>query len=109
MAMKYDDESFDCVIDKSVIDTMLCSADGPRCARAMIGEIQRVLKPRGRYICISLHPLRDVLHRGRDGHELRHLPPRPVLALAVGRRPDREHVLAVLELPRKRGTCRSRL
>ena len=66
MAMKYDDESFDCVIDKSVIDTMLCSADGPRCARAMIGEIQRVLKPRGRYVCISLHPLRDVTSHCED-------------------------------------------
>jgi ubiquinone/menaquinone biosynthesis C-methylase UbiE len=59
LAMKYDDESFDVVIDKSrpgspgTIDAILCGKRSFLNAAVMLMEIQRVLKPGGLYLAIS--------------------------------------------------------
>jgi len=49
----YQDESFDCVIDKGLFDSVLCGAYSKQNLRKMLKEISRVLKTKGYYICIS--------------------------------------------------------
>eukprot|EP00331_Platyophrya_macrostoma_P006459 CAMPEP_0176415206 /NCGR_PEP_ID=MMETSP0127-20121128/5680_1 /TAXON_ID=938130 /ORGANISM="Platyophrya macrostoma, Strain WH" /LENGTH=213 /DNA_ID=CAMNT_0017795181 /DNA_START=16 /DNA_END=657 /DNA_ORIENTATION=- len=46
-------ESFDCVIDKGTLDSILCGEDSKKNSRRMLKEIYRVLSPRGVYFCIS--------------------------------------------------------
>lgn len=49
----YADESFDCVLDKGLLDSVLCGAYSKQNSRKMLKEISRVLKTKGYYICIS--------------------------------------------------------
>ena len=51
--MEYEDESFDCVIDKSTIDALLCGDDAFLNVARMLKEVSRVLKPGGTYLVIS--------------------------------------------------------
>ena len=53
--MKFEDFFFDCVIDKSLLDTMLLGDGGSFNIKLMLNEIYRVLSPTGVYICISIH------------------------------------------------------
>lgn len=59
--LQFSDESFDVVVDKSTIDTLMCFNDGKKCVHQMLLESRRVLRPGGRYICISLHSEEEVL------------------------------------------------
>ena len=52
-SLQFADGSFDCVIDKGTLDSVLCGdGSGPN-AQLMLSEIHRVLTPNGVYICIS--------------------------------------------------------
>jgi len=52
-ALAFQDATFEAVIDKGTLDSILCGdGSGPNAAQ-MLNEIHRVLKPNGVYICIS--------------------------------------------------------
>lgn len=52
-SLQYEDGTFDAVIDKGTLDSVLCGdGSGPN-ADAMLAEIYRVLSPTGVYICIT--------------------------------------------------------
>lgn len=52
-ALQYENEVFDCVVDKGTFDSVLCGdGSGPN-AEQMLDEIYRVLAPNGVYICVS--------------------------------------------------------
>lgn len=51
--MKYEDETFDLVLDKSTLDALLCSETPFVQAAQMLGEVERVLKTGGVYLMIS--------------------------------------------------------
>ena len=46
-------ESFDVVFDKALLDALLCGEESFDRALMMLGEVHRVLKPGGHYICVS--------------------------------------------------------
>lgn len=50
------DESFENVIDKSLIDTILCYPESTKCVSKLVCEAYRVLKPGGFLLSFSLHP-----------------------------------------------------
>ena len=51
--LQYADASFDVVIDKSLLDAMVCGDGAVENVRRMMEEIYRVLTPTGVYFCIS--------------------------------------------------------
>lgn len=51
--MKYEDNCFDLVIDKSTIDSILCGEKSFVNTALMIKEVQRVLKTGGIYMVVS--------------------------------------------------------
>ncbi|RHY37033.1 hypothetical protein DYB38_008362 [Aphanomyces astaci] len=65
--MTYTDASFDCVMDKGALDALMATDDAPVLADAvkMFHEVDRVLAPRGSYVCITMAQdfiLKHVLH-----------------------------------------------
>ena len=65
--MKFKDETFDCVIDKSTIDALLCGEHSFMNVAAMTKEISRVLKTGGIYFIISYgSPDNRMMHLERD-------------------------------------------
>ena len=67
MDMKFEDETFDIVIDKSTLDAILCGNESFLNAAKMIMEVQRVLKTGGLYIVISYgNPENRYFHFLRD-------------------------------------------
>lgn len=51
--LNYPDNYFDCAIDKSTIDALLCGENAYLNVAKMMKEVQRVLKTDGHYIAIS--------------------------------------------------------
>ena len=51
--LKYEDEFFEMIIDKSTIDALLCGSFAYLNVAIMLKECQRVLKTGGYYIAIS--------------------------------------------------------
>ncbi|XP_011008275.1 PREDICTED: methyltransferase-like protein 13 isoform X2 [Populus euphratica] len=49
----FPDESFDAVIDKGTLDSLMCGGDAPISAARMLGEVSRLLKPGGIYMLIT--------------------------------------------------------
>ncbi|XP_050387751.1 uncharacterized protein LOC126804039 [Argentina anserina] len=49
----FPDESFDGIIDKGTLDSLMCGNDAPISATQMLGEVSRLLKPGGAYILIT--------------------------------------------------------
>ncbi|EOX96594.1 PREDICTED: methyltransferase-like protein 13 [Theobroma cacao] len=49
----FQDESFDSVIDKGTLDSLMCGTDAPISASRMLGEVSRLLKPGGIYMLIT--------------------------------------------------------
>ncbi|CAK9170526.1 unnamed protein product [Ilex paraguariensis] len=49
------DESFDSVIDKGTLDSLMCGAGAPISAAQMLGEVSRLLKPGGIYMLVTIH------------------------------------------------------
>mmetsp|Transcript_29541 Transcript_29541/g.43576 ORF Transcript_29541/g.43576 Transcript_29541/m.43576 type:complete len:265 (+) Transcript_29541:180-974(+) len=56
----FSDDSFDFIIDKSLIDTTMCYKNGNETTMKLYSELHRVLKPGGRLITISLHCEKEV-------------------------------------------------
>lgn len=50
---RFPDESFDGVIDKGTLDSLMCGTDAPMSAAQMLGEVSRLLKPGGIYMLIT--------------------------------------------------------
>ena len=52
-SLQYEDGTFDAVVDKGTIDSILCGdGSGPN-ADQVLSEIYRVLSPTGVYICVT--------------------------------------------------------
>ncbi|KAG2671689.1 hypothetical protein I3760_13G008400 [Carya illinoinensis] len=49
----FPDESFDGVIDKGTLDSLMCGTDASISSAQMLGEVSRLLKPGGTYMLIS--------------------------------------------------------
>ncbi|XP_063940508.1 uncharacterized protein LOC108202950 isoform X2 [Daucus carota subsp. sativus] len=49
----FPDESYDSVIDKGTLDSLMCGTDAPISAAQMLGEVSRLLKPGGVYMLIT--------------------------------------------------------
>nr|XP_016513608.1 PREDICTED: methyltransferase-like protein 13 isoform X1 [Nicotiana tabacum] len=49
----FPDESFDAVIDKGTLDSLMCGTNAPICAAQMLGEVSRLLKHGGVYMLIT--------------------------------------------------------
>ncbi|XP_043693846.1 EEF1A lysine methyltransferase 4 [Telopea speciosissima] len=49
----FPDESFDGVIDKGTLDSLMCGTSAPLSAAQMLGEVSRLLKPGGVYMLIT--------------------------------------------------------
>ncbi|XVF22907.1 hypothetical protein REPUB_Repub12eG0211200 [Reevesia pubescens] len=49
----FPDESFDSVIDKGTLDSLMCGTDAPISASRMSGDMSRLLKPGGIYMLIT--------------------------------------------------------
>ncbi|KAK3003213.1 hypothetical protein RJ639_018161 [Escallonia herrerae] len=47
------DETFDSVVDKGTLDSLMCGPDAPISAAQMLGEVSRLLKPGGIYMMIT--------------------------------------------------------
>ena len=52
-AMSFANGSFDYVIDKAVLDAMLCQEGGTRISQQYLKQVSRVLKSKGQLICVS--------------------------------------------------------
>ena len=52
----FDSESFDAVIDKSTLDTFLCSEEMFEKIPQYLQGVHRVLKPGGSFLVISFNP-----------------------------------------------------
>jgi len=61
MEMSFDDQSIPVLLDKSLIDTVLCYSDSVNETKRMIKEVYRIMAPGSRYITFSLHSPNEVL------------------------------------------------
>jgi hypothetical protein len=64
--MEYADNHFNMVVDKSLIDTLLCYSNSNTNTSKMIDEIYRVMAPGSRYITFSLHSLEETIRHFQD-------------------------------------------
>jgi len=53
--------SVECIVDKSLIDTILCYQNSLDKMKVYMYEMFRILKPGGRFITWSLHPINEVI------------------------------------------------
>lgn len=51
--MKYPNESYDIILEKGLLDSILCKRDPEQDIAKMLKEIYRVLTKKGIYICVS--------------------------------------------------------
>ncbi|GMH68729.1 hypothetical protein TL16_g04998 [Triparma laevis f. inornata] len=51
--MEFDDESFDAILDKGMIDTLLSGDNSIESAQKFSSHVARILKPGGIYMCLS--------------------------------------------------------
>ncbi len=58
--MEFENDSFDFIIDKSLVDTTLCYTEGHQSTERLFSELHRVLKPGGRLVTISLHTEEEI-------------------------------------------------
>jgi ubiquinone/menaquinone biosynthesis C-methylase UbiE len=70
--LDFADEIFDAVLDKSLIDTIICSGDD-RTVSEMLRECCRVLKPGGIHIILSLNRKAEVERQIRASHMVQHM------------------------------------
>ncbi|XP_065871669.1 uncharacterized protein [Euphorbia lathyris] len=63
----FPDESFDGIIDKGTLDSLMCGNDAPLSATQTLGEVSRLLKPGGIYMLITYgDPTVRMLHLRRS-------------------------------------------
>ena len=61
LSTSFPSSTFSFVFDKCLLDTLLCSSDGPSQAAALFAEVTRVLEPGGRLVLVSFNREEDVL------------------------------------------------
>ena len=67
LCLKYEEKSYDVVIDKSTLDAILCGDMSFYKTAIMLDEIQRVMRVDGLYLCISYGtPENRVFHFRRE-------------------------------------------
>lgn len=75
------DDSFDSVIDKGTLDSLMCGTDAPISASQMLGEVSRILKPGGIYMLITYgDPTARMSHINRPSYNWKidlYIIPRP--------------------------------
>lgn len=75
------DDSFDSVIDKGTLDSLMCGTDAPISASQMLGEVSRILKPGGIYMLITYgDPTARMSHINRPAYNWKidlYIIPRP--------------------------------
>jgi len=52
-AMRYESDTFDCLVDKGTLDAILCGQDSAKNADALLNECYRVLRPGGIFAVIT--------------------------------------------------------
>ena len=60
-SMRFDDRSFAGILDKGVLDALLCGCSAEEDAGKMMGEVVRVLRPGGEYLCVTSQAPKDRL------------------------------------------------
>jgi len=53
MSATFDDQIFDVVIDKALLDSLYCAQKPQKQVKAYLQEVDRILKPLGIYFCVS--------------------------------------------------------
>ncbi|KAJ1407277.1 S-adenosyl-L-methionine-dependent methyltransferase [Sesbania bispinosa] len=53
-AMQFEDETFSAVIDKGGLDALMEPELGPKLGNQYLSEVKRVLKPGGKFVCLTL-------------------------------------------------------
>jgi len=61
MDSKFPSNSVQCIVDKSLIDTILCYQHSLDKMKVYMYEMFRIMKPGGRFITWSLHPIHEVV------------------------------------------------
>lgn len=51
--MTFENSSIDFIFDKACLDSIICSENASQKAMSYVKEINRVLKDKGRYFCVS--------------------------------------------------------
>jgi ubiquinone/menaquinone biosynthesis C-methylase UbiE len=64
--MKFENGTFDVVIDKALLDSILCKENANQDADKMVKEVYRVLGKRGKFICISHNHERSTYFKTQD-------------------------------------------
>uniref|UniRef100_A0A7N0RBI1 Methyltransferase type 11 domain-containing protein n=2 Tax=Kalanchoe fedtschenkoi TaxID=63787 RepID=A0A7N0RBI1_KALFE len=52
--MQFEDEAFDAVVDKGGLDALMEPQLGPQLGNQYLSEVKRVLKSKGRFVCLTL-------------------------------------------------------
>lgn len=77
----FSNDSFDSVIDKGTLDSLMCGTDAPISAAQMLGEVSRLLKPGGIYMLITYgDPTVRIPHLNRPAYNWKielYIIPRP--------------------------------
>lgn len=53
-AMQFEDEFFGAVVDKGGLDALMEPKLGPTLGNQYLSEVKRVLKPGGKFVCLTL-------------------------------------------------------
>ncbi|TKY59979.1 Methyltransferase protein 13 [Spatholobus suberectus] len=72
-AMQFEDESFCAVIDKGGLDALMEPELGPKLGNQYLSEVKRVLKPGGKFVCLTLaesHVLNILFSKFRLGWKM---------------------------------------
>ena len=66
--LEFPEGSFDVIIDKGTLDSILCGDNAAQNAELILSEIHKVLAPLGVYICISygVPEQREIYYKGQD-------------------------------------------
>ncbi|XP_027908715.1 EEF1A lysine methyltransferase 4 isoform X2 [Vigna unguiculata] len=101
----FPDESFDGVIDKGTLDSLMCGTDAPISASQMLAEVCRLLKPGGTYILITYgDPTVRMPHLSRPVYNWKitlYNIPRPGFQKAESSTPSRKSFLEPIPLSEK--------
>lgn len=80
-SLKFDNDSFDAVVDKGTLDSLMCGDDATVNAKKMLTEVSRVLRPEGIYMMITYgDPRLRMMHLERAQFNWKislHVIPRP--------------------------------
>ncbi|PIM99860.1 Methyltransferase [Handroanthus impetiginosus] len=92
----FPDDSFDSIIDKGTLDSLMCGTDAPLSASQMLGEVSRLLKPGGVYMLITYgDPTVRMPHINQQVYNWKielYIIPRPGFQRPAGSTPLKSHL-----------------